>query len=242
MKPAIIKVTLLLFSAMILEGCFTPKSIIKDDIVPDESFEKYVDVTYGDNRLFIYSWGSPLELIGYNRVKGIGLTTKVINQHKSEPIYGACCSEATYGVITDYSKLDEGILIGIDLAWDPRKQDTVPFIKTTIKIDRKGNTTSNEKIVLEPEEADPKRIKELTELACQALNDSEKFDECYEDALAYLRNIAIKNPKPILEAYETIGTVVAERNSAHGGEILDDYKGEIERIKEILSPTANKSE
>lgn len=209
-----------------------------------------VNSKFGDNVLLVSSYGSAPELIGIDRIKGSGFDIKVINTRKKDIVFAYLCSEAEWDIILDFSRLNSGTLQLIELTWDPRKENKqapptdftiqtdekgnvsnqVPFVEVMIQITQKGEFTFDPKILLDAEKADAKKINELTEHACKDRKNTEQYDF----ALAHLRNMAIDDPDAILKAYEIIGESVSKPSySAAGLEILDDYKDEVEWIKQI---------
>jgi len=205
-------------------------AIPEADLESVKHFKKLVDVTSVHNRLLVYSFGSPPLVIGQDRIQGDGLHLLVVNRGAQEASFGRAWSEASNGAVIDYSEFDTGVLRLTSLTIDRRAKwdELVPFILTTVMFDRDGLRREEGKILIQPESGGPERIRRLTEQALAALEEGE-LEEAYCRPLEHLRNIAVADPAPVLEAYKRLAGKV---DGAYA-EILRDRVDEVEWMKAI---------
>ena len=205
--------------------CHEPRHVVD---VPDVPL--LVDHTAGDNRLLIYSLGSPLSIVRLHCVRGRGLITELVNRRANRVIFERSSGEINWDVIVDYSDLRSGVLRYTECTWDPRdfRSPVVPFVLTTVSVRTDGSWDTREEIVLKPEAADPKRIRRLE---AEMVDAYQREDiEAFKVAAAHLRNVGVGNPERVLAIFN--GFRDRPLTGAFA-ESLNAYEDEVRRVVKV---------
>jgi hypothetical protein len=209
-------------------ACSYHINIPVDDLATVSSYENLIDQTISDNRLLVYSFGGPALLVKYRCIRGYGLHALIVNGKEKETVF--CCSrgEIDCSMMIDYSDAGSGIFRFTDFTGDPREDQEVPFLLTTVAVLKDGSVRTRETILLKPEEGDKKRISQLRDDALEA---AEKESDEVESILGHLRNIGVGDPDNVLEAFASLYGKLGCASS----ELLSMYEDEVHRVRMLKS-------
>lgn len=98
----------------------------------------------------------------------------------------------------------------------------------TVAIRKDGTIELKQEIVLKPEDGDIQRIRQLRDAA---LGDAEQESDEWESILCHLRNIGMRDPDNVLEAFKSFyGKAVCDGAFS---EIMGDCKHEVKLAKRL---------
>ena len=225
---------------LLAAGC--SKSIDIPKAVRQEiaQFQVLVDEARGDNRLVVTFYGSPVELVRRDCIRGHGLDFYLINRAARNLVWrDSTGGEAGPDVLLDYSQLADGVVLLTQYTFDarPTLDQIVPLWLTTVTVRRDGTCCKKTEVLLTAEEGDADRIRNLCDEAAKAFErGGDNAEEEYTAPLAHLRNIAIRRPDGVRAAMDIIPS------DGHFSCVKGDFAWEVEGLKKIQEGHAVPSE
>jgi hypothetical protein len=205
-------------------------SIPEEDLEVTLHRELLIDETVGNNRLLVCSFGSPPLLLKHRCIMGSGLDILIINRNAEKTVFTYSQGEIEGDLIIDYSDAESGVFRFTDFTCDPREDDEVPFLLETATVRKDGTVELRQEILLKPEDGDIQRIRQLRDAA---LRDAERESNEWESILGHLRNIGMRDPDNVLEAFKSFcGKAVCDGAFS---EILGNCVSEVELAKRLLN-------